>query len=212
MAAPATPQRNYLWPAVIAVVLVLGLVAIVAARGSSKDDAEEVASQQTGAVEVTGDPLPAFSTPEDDAAVGTTIPELRGTDFEGEEVVIGPDGAKVIMVVAHWCPHCQREVPRVMSHLEDNPMPDDVELVMLSTAVDRSGGNYPPSSWLADEGWTGPTLTDSEQGVGAAALGLDGFPYFVVTNAEGEVVTRTSGEISTETFDQLVAAAQSGSI
>jgi cytochrome c biogenesis protein CcmG, thiol:disulfide interchange protein DsbE len=210
MAAPAPAQRNYLWPVAIAVVIALGVLAVLGARLLSSEEEEAVAQQQTSEVTVTGTPLPAFTGPADDTAVGTTIPELRGTGFDGEEVVIGPDGAKVIMVVAHWCPHCQREVPRVMDHLDTNPMPADVELVMLSTAVTRNAANYPPSRWLEREGWEGPTLIDTEQGTGAAALGLDGFPYFVVTDAQGRVVARTSGEISTEAFDQLVAAAQGG--
>jgi cytochrome c biogenesis protein CcmG, thiol:disulfide interchange protein DsbE len=207
---PTASQRNYLWPAVIAVVVILGVVAIVLARGSGKEEADAVAANQTGEITVTGTALPAYTGPEADPAIGATIPELRGTGFEGEEVVIGPDGAKVIMVVAHWCPVCQREVPRVMSHLEERPMPDDVELVLLSTAVDKPRGNYPPSKWLADEGWEGPTLTDTAEGTGAAALGLNAFPFFVVTDAEGKVIARTSGEISNQTFDQLVDAARSG--
>jgi len=112
------------------------------------------------------------------------------------------------MVVAHWCPHCQAEVPVVMDHLADTPMPDDVELVMVSTSVKAEADNYPPEQWLDAEGWTGPVLADSAESTGAAALGVGGFPYFVAVDADGKVVARTSGEITMDQFDQLVAAAQ----
>ncbi|MCB0972856.1 MAG: hypothetical protein KDA97_15220, partial [Acidimicrobiales bacterium] len=61
--------------------------------------------------------------------------------------------------------------------------------------------------WLADEGWEGETLADSAQSQAAAAFGIGGFPYFVVTDDTGTVVARTSGEITMDQFDDLVAAA-----
>lgn len=211
----ATPaQRNYLWPALIVVVVLLGVVAVLAARSSSSDD-EGGATDATGTaigsqnqdVAVEGDPLPA-ATETEDPAVGQTIPAVVGADFSGEPVAIGPDdGAQVIAFVAHWCPHCQAEVPRIVDHLQDSPLPDDVRLVMVSTAVQPSAENYPPQEWLAAEDWDGEVLADSADSRAAAAFGIGGFPYFVVTDASGEVVARTSGEITMDQFDQLVALA-----
>jgi thiol-disulfide isomerase/thioredoxin len=209
-AAPPA-QRSWIWPAVIAVIVVLGVVAVLASRSSSKDDDAGQATDavQTSDVTVTGDALAPFQQTDGDPAVGTTIPEVAGTDFSGEPVSIGPDdGAQVIMVVAHWCPHCQAEVPRIVDHLADTPMPDDVALATISTSVKPDADNYPPSTWLEDEDWPAPVLADTADGQGAAALGLTGFPYFVAVDADGTVVARTSGEITTEQFDQLVAAAQ----
>lgn len=211
MSSAAPAQRNYLWPVLIAVVVLLGVVAVLAARSSSSDD-EGGATDATGTaigsqnqdVAVEGDPLPA-ATETEDPAVGQTIPAVVGADFSGEPVAIGPDdGAQLIMFVAHWCPHCQAEVPRVLSHLEDSPLPDDVRLVMVSTSVQSTADNYPPQSWLEGEGWEGDTLADSTEAGAAAAFGIGGFPYFVVTDASGQVVARTSGEITMDQFDQLV--------
>ena len=207
-AAPPT-QRNYVLPAVLAIVIVLGVVAVLAAKGSNSKEAEKVDAVQTGEVAITGDALVPFTQTDGDAAVGATIPELTGTGFDGEAITIGPDdGAQLIMVVAHWCPHCQDEVPRVVDHLAESPMPDDVALTTISTSVKPEADNYPPSSWLEREDWEAPVLADTADGQAAAALGLSGFPYFVAVDADGKVVARTSGEISTEQFDQLVAAAQ----
>ena len=214
MSTPAPASRNYLWPAIIVVVVLLGVVAVLAARSSGGDDGDG-ATDATGTaigdqnqdVAVDGDPLPA-ATETEDPALGSALPTVTGADFTGEQVVIGPDdGAQVIMFVAHWCPHCQAEVPRVIDHLEDAPLPDDVRLVMVSTAVQPAAENYPPQEWLADEGWDGEILADSADSAAGTAFGIGGFPYFIVTDASGEVVARTSGEITTDQFDELVALA-----
>ena len=55
--------------------------------------------------------LPPYdATLAEDPAVGMTIPTVTGTDFDGNDITItGDDGkAKVIVFVAHWCPHCQK--------------------------------------------------------------------------------------------------------
>ena len=41
-------------------------------------------------------------------------PPSPASDFDGDDITIGADDgtAKVILFVAHWCPHCQAEVPR----------------------------------------------------------------------------------------------------
>jgi RNA polymerase sigma factor (sigma-70 family) len=62
--------------------------------------------------------LPTFTGTATDPAVGRAIPEARGTDFEGSSVAIEHDGRpKVLLFVAHWCPHCQAEVPVVQAWL-----------------------------------------------------------------------------------------------
>jgi thiol-disulfide isomerase/thioredoxin len=153
--------------------------------------------------------LPEYQAGEADAAIGMTIPRLSGKSLSGEDMVIEADGtAKVIVFVAHWCPACQAEVPRIVEHLESNPMPEDVELVAVSTSVQTDAPNYPPSRWLEREGWNVPTLADSELNLAAAYYGLTSFPYFVVADADGTVVGRVAGQISTGQFDQLVAMAR----
>lgn len=213
-AAPPTSKAPWIWGAVIAVVVIAGIAAVVAGSGSndSEGDALESTTQQTSAaIEVEGTALPPLAEG-DDAAIGETIPTVTGEGFDGEAITIGPDdGAKVIMVVAHWCPHCQKEVPIVVDHLEGTPMPDDVELVVVSTSVEESADNYPPSAWLDDAGLDVATMADTPEQTAAAALGTGGFPYFLAVDADGTVVDRTSGEISMERFDELVAAAQGAS-
>jgi cytochrome c biogenesis protein CcmG/thiol:disulfide interchange protein DsbE len=211
--AKSTGKGSMIWIAGLALVVIVGVIAVIAARGSRNEATEKVAQQQTAPVEVTGAPaLPALAETGADAALGQTIPTVTGSDFDGEEVAIGPeDGtAKVIIFAAHWCPHCQRELPILVDHLKDSPMPDDVELLTVSTAVAEERGNYPPSSWFDEIGWTAPVLADSDAGEAATAFALPGFPYFVAVDADGKVVARTSGEIPPEEFDALVEAARTG--
>lgn len=219
MTSPKSAARSgsTLWIAGLVVVIVLGVIAVVVARGSNDgaDVSEAVAAAQVRPVTVdegSADPLATFpGNGEADPAIGATLPTISGTTLDGDPLTIGPDGgAKVVLFVAHWCPHCQAEVPRIVEHLAESPMPDDVELVTVSTGVEPGGSQYPPSAWLEDEGWDAPVLADSEEQAAAAAFGLRFFPYFIAVDAEGTVVQRTTGEISMEQFDQLVEAAQSG--
>lgn len=221
--AATSKNGALIWIGVGAVIVVLGVAAIFFARGSGS---EEVGGQ-TASVSVgdstattadgssdsgsTTDVLPTYdATLADDPAVGMTIPTVTGKDFDGNDITIsGDDGkAKVILFVAHWCPHCQREVPLLKEHLDDVPMPDDVELLTVSTSVKPGADNYPPQEWLDREGWSAPVLADDENSSVAQAYGLSAFPYFVVVDADGKVVARASGELTTEEFDAAVKAAQ----
>ncbi len=220
--APSSDGK-LIWIVVGVVVVVAGVAALLVARNSTDSDAGE----QTGTVQVgssdeatetsmgeqPSEALPLFDANlPADPAVGMTIPTVEGVDFDGEAVSIAPDGdAKVLLFVAHWCPHCQREVPRIQAYLDENPLPDDVELITVSTGVRPGGDNYPPSEWLAREGWEAPVLVDDEQGTAAATYGLSAFPYFIAVDADGKVVARASGELSTEDFATLVEAARQGS-
>jgi thiol-disulfide isomerase/thioredoxin len=192
------------------VVLALAVVAIAGSRGSdSATKAKEAGLEQTRPVQVSGSALPQFTDKgDDDPAVGQTAPELRGAAFDGTPVVITPGRPTLVLFVAHWCPHCQREVPLLVKHLGSHPLPDGVDLVTVATATAANQPNYPPSAWLARVGWKAPTLVDSSDGTAADAFGLRSFPYFVALDATGKVVARTSGEIPTDQFDLLVKRAR----
>jgi len=203
-------QPPWLWIGTAAVVLILA-VAAIASGGGSDDDKDKTTEgvQQTGSVTVTGAPLPEL--PKDggtDPAVGQMIPELAGQAFDGGPTTIAKDGrAKLIVFVAHWCPHCQKEIPLLAGHLKSHPLPGNLDLYTVSTAVDSKRPNYPPSSWLTKEKWNAPTLADSEDGKAAEAFGLSAFPYFVAVDGAGKVVARTTGEITTDQFDDLARRA-----
>ena len=137
--------------------------------------------------------------------VGHPIPALTGKDLAGDPISIGPDdGPMAVVLLAHWCSHCQAEVPVLVDYLASSGMPDGVRLVALSTSIDAARPNYPPSAWLEREGWTAPTMVDDASSSGLAALGMTSFPGFVFVDGDGRVVQRFTGEMPIDAFDQVV--------
>ena len=108
----------------------------------------------------------------------------------------------MIVFLAHWCPHCQAEVPRVTEWLGERTLPASVDLISVSTSVSPEQPNFPPSSWLSREGWPLPVIADD--GTAAQAYGLASFPYWVFVDAEGLVLQRIGGELTTDTLDRAV--------
>jgi peroxiredoxin len=205
----------------IALALLVAVLALVAASCGSDDggDGDAPASpfgqappEGSVARGEPGEPLPLFDPGAADMARGRLAPEVTGTALTGEEITVGAPGeAQVIVFLAHWCPHCQAEVPRIVEHLAANPLPDDVQVYGVATSTAENRPNYPPSEWLEREEWAFPTLDDATNAV-QAQYGLSAFPYFAAVDAEGVVVARGSGELTVDQFDQLVEAARTGSL
>ncbi len=172
-----------------------------AAPGSSE------AATASGAV--AGADLPAFAPGADDPAVGLPIPEVEGSAFDGTPVSIKADGRpKVIVFLAHWCPHCQREVPVVQAWLDAKGMPGAVDLISVATSIDPDRPNYPPDTWLAREHWSVPVIVDADGQV-ATKYGLTAFPFWVTVRADGTVAQRLTGELTPDQLDALVATVTS---
>jgi cytochrome c biogenesis protein CcmG/thiol:disulfide interchange protein DsbE len=208
VAAARKKQPPWLWIGVAALVLVLAVAAMVSSGGSDEGGSSAEGVEETRPVSISGDALPELPQSGSDPAVGKNIPEATGQSFDGSPVSIGNDGrAKLIVFVAHWCPHCRNEIPVLADWLESNQLPNGVDLYAVSTGVDSKRPNYPPSAWLEKEGWTAPTLADSSDGKAANAFGLSAFPYFLAVDGSGKVVARTTGEIGPEAFSDLARAA-----
>ena len=93
---------------------------------------------------MTGDALPRLADDGDDPAIGETPPTLQGYSFDGTPITIGPDSgdgkATMVVFLAHWCPHCNREVPRLVQWYEkDGGVPDDLNIVGVSTGTSDTG-------------------------------------------------------------------------
>lgn len=190
--------------AVIGVVVLLAVVAL-ALGGMGGGGLAEPA---TTPIRVSGDLLPTLDAgAAGDPAVGLAIPTIEGTDLAGEPMTISPDdGPMAIVIVAHWCPHCQAEIPLLVDDMAANGVPDGVKIVTVSTSINRAQPNYPPSAWLERESWTEPTMVDDADSTALAALGMSSFPGFVFVDADGNVVMRTTGEIPMETWRQALIA------
>ena len=207
--ASSNPLLKWLIIGVVALVAVAVAVAFLAGR-DAEQRAQDSGVLQVSDVNIEGAPLPPFDGQEPDPAMERVAPAFAATTFDGVEVSVLPgDGtAKVIGFFAHWCPHCQRELPRLAGWLAANELPAGVEVIAVSTAVDPGRGNYPPSAWFQEEQWPAVAVRDSESNEISDAYGLRGFPYMVGVDADGRVVARVSGELNDAAWEfllQLVA-------
>lgn len=181
----------------IAAVLVLAVVFAF----SGADTAEGVAF---GEVTVDGQVLPTLEAGgPDDVARGMQAPVISGQDANGNQVAVGgPGEPRIVMFLAHWCSHCQREVPRVTDYLANNEV--GVEFVSVATGSDATAPNYPPSVWLERENWPVATIYDDQANTAGNAYGLSGYPFWVVLDGEGVVQARFSGELNEEQLASVV--------
>jgi thiol-disulfide isomerase/thioredoxin len=162
--------------------------------------------QEFGEVEVSGSVLAPYSAQGQDPAVGQVAPEISGLDFQGNEVSVRHDGTpKAIVFLAHWCPHCQNEVPSVQTWLDSTGGVEGVEIVSVSTSMNSAQPNFPPSEWLERENWTQPVIRDDADNSALVAYGAGGFPYWVFVDGDGTVVTRSAGEIPIQSLQQLLS-------
>ena len=227
-----SPTSRWLLPGLIAVVVVVAAVLAIVLPGaggptgggssSLRPSSSGAASGGSGSAPaagsavvvqppvITGDPLPPFQGPDNDAAVGLAAPEVSGANFDGTPVSIEPDGrAKVILFLAHWCPHCQAEVPLVQTWVSAGGVPEGVDLVAVATGIDPSQPNYPPDAWLDREGWTAPVIADPTNSV-AEAYGLTAYPLWVFVGSDGNVVARAAGAMSIPDLEALIGRLTSG--
>ena len=207
----SAPQRSFpVVPVVLGGIVLLAVIAIVITSlgGGSKTPtaANGTTLAQNRPVTVSGAALPKFTDAPSDPAVGMTAPTINGQSFDGTPVTITNDGSpKVILFVAHWCPHCQKEVPLLSEWMQTHQLPAGLKLYTVSTGVSESAPNFPPSAWLQREKWRVPTIADDTKTTAADQYGLSGYPYFVAVDGAGKVVTRTSGEIPISQWEDVLA-------
>jgi cytochrome c biogenesis protein CcmG/thiol:disulfide interchange protein DsbE len=192
---PASGSRSLIYWIVggaVGLGLVVWLAVAIAGEGSLDE------SIAYGEVTVEGSDLPFFESGAPDPAVGITAPTVTGVDWNGGQHTIGPDGrAKIVVLLAHWCPHCQAEVPVVQSWVESGGLPEGVDIYGATVLTNRlrDGSTWPPRDWLEEEGWTPPTIMDDEQNSIVNAYGMTGTPTYVVLGPDNENLGRISGEI-----------------
>jgi cytochrome c biogenesis protein CcmG/thiol:disulfide interchange protein DsbE len=136
---------------------------------------------------------------------------VGSVDFDGRTIEVGgPTGAPYALVfLAHWCPHCQAEVPRLVDASQNGRIAG-VEVIGVTTGTTDAQPNYPPSAWLAREDWPFPVLVDDGGGSAAKAYGLGGYPFMVFVDANGTVVGRHSGEMSESDLAAVFTALAAG--
>lgn len=188
------------------IAVLIGIAAIVAIGSSGGDDSSADGLQQFGEVTVNGDALAPYSDGADDSAIGMMAPEVIGEGFTGNPVTTKTDAPQMIVFLAHWCPHCQREVPLLVEWERNGEVPAGLEVMAVATATNPTNPNFPPSEWLTREEFPAlwPVLVDDGANTAGNAFGVSGYPFFVLTDAEGKVVFRGSGEISKEELTSII--------
>lgn len=198
-------RRSTIWW-MVAGVVGLGLVVLLAwsLAGETPPDT----SIGYGDPTVTGERLPFVAENGADPAVGFDAPEVVGADWEGNPVEIKADGRpKIVIFLAHWCPHCQADVPRVQQWIDAGGVPDGVDLYSVATLTDPVRPKWPPQDWLEEEGWTVPVIMDDAASSVATAYGLVGTPFYVVLDGQNRNLARVSGEIGAAGMDALAEIA-----
>jgi thiol-disulfide isomerase/thioredoxin len=188
---------------IVAAIAVMAIVAI-ASQSGTKEVVQGV--DEFHAVEVSGDVLPAYADGAADKAIGMTAPILTGAGFTGNKIVTTPGAPTLLVFLAHWCPHCQREVPLLVQWNNDGLVPSGVDVIGVATSTDPASPNFPPSEWLAREEFPvlWPVMADSAEKTAAGAMGVSGFPFFVLIGADGKVAFRGSGEIEMKVLTEII--------
>lgn len=166
-------------------------------------------------VTIDGESLAAYNSQAAfDDAVGTPAPKLSGKDFQGNDIVIDPaaNGPYMIVFLAHWCPHCNAEVPRLLDWKNAGLVPAGLNIIGVATAVAAEADNFPPAKWFSNKGWSWPVIVDeyTEAGVAgtaATAFGASGWPYFVIIGEDGLIKVRKSGELEVSELQTIVEEA-----
>jgi thiol-disulfide isomerase/thioredoxin len=214
MSNSSSGRGKFIVGAIIAIVI--GGAAIVAISSSGSDSASTTGSiSEFSDITVSGEALPSFDSVSTatDTAIGLPAPVVSGKGFTGTEITTEGAGTPTLLVfLAHWCPHCQREVPLLVEWEKDGKTPTGVDVIAVATGTDPANPNFPPSEWLAREEFPAlwPVIADSADKKAANAFGLSGYPYFVLVDAQGNVFKRLSGEIPmdelTAIIDQMIGA------
>ena len=153
-----------------------------------------------GPMAAVGAPLPAFPQAGPDPAIGMLAPVLVGENLDGVPMRVDAvvDGPTWIVFLAHWCPHCNDEIPVINEMRRTGMIPDGVNVVGVSTAYNPGRPNWPPDEWLADMDWMYPAMNDgldtaNETYIAASGFGIGGFPFSVLVDVDGTVTARWSG-------------------
>jgi|TARA_Y100000994_G_C15667547_1_gene432248 thiol-disulfide isomerase/thioredoxin len=185
-----------------AVVLVLGLAIAIGVTLSSEPVA---AGLPEGEISVVGDSLPQYAGENDDnVALGLAAPTFSAPDQNSEIFQLEKNGnSKALLFLAHWCPHCQREVPVVQRFIDSNGVPPGIDVIAVATSIDRGRDNYPPQEWLQREGWSETQIYDLDREIGEA-YGLNAFPYWVFLDKDLNVLARRTGNLPEDMVGALL--------
>ncbi len=157
--------------------------------------------------------LAPFEQGQPDAALGMVLGEVAGIEYYTEtELTVNPaDGtARAWLIWAHWCPHCQRELPPLSEwYAENADQYPNVELISVTSSIDPARGN-PLEPYLDELQLPFPVIVDPDLTL-AEQFGLSAYPFWVFTAGDGSTLLRVAGFLEidqvADIFGQLEAQA-----
>lgn len=151
--------------------------------------------------------LPVFEQGQPDAALGMVLGEVDGVEYYTEtELVIDPtDGkARAWLIWAHWCPHCQRELPPLSDwYAENADLYPNVELISVTSSIDPTRGN-PLEPYLDELQLPFPAILDPDNTL-AGQFGLNAYPFWVFTAPDGATLLRIAGFLEIDQVAEIFA-------
>jgi cytochrome c biogenesis protein CcmG, thiol:disulfide interchange protein DsbE len=135
---------------------------------------------------------------------GRMAPDFSGTTFEGQEFRLSDLRGNIVVINfwASWCPPCREEMPLLVSASER--LGDDVVLVGVDIWDDRSDAQ----AFLAEFRVPYMNISDGDGKIGID-YGVSGVPETFVVNAEGRIVVRLPGPVtSMQQLRDMVAEAR----
>ncbi len=151
--------------------------------------------------------LPQFEQGQPDAALGMVLGEVSGVDYYSEtEMSIDPsDGtARAWLIWAHWCPHCQRELPPLSDwYTENADLYPNVELISVTSSIDPARGN-PLEPYLDELQLPFPAILDPDLAL-AEQFGLSAYPFWVFTSGDGTTLLRVAGFLEIDQVAEIFA-------
>ena len=202
---------------VLVVVGIAGAVALGTSGGSSDTTTDTVVTVPGGVqpaeyqkVSSTGGMLAPLPESGADTETGKSVAVLKGYDLQGRPVTIDPAGegkATMVVFLAHWCPHCNREIPVLNKWRESGEVPTGLRVVGITTGSKADQANWPPSKWMTAMKWPFEVMADSEAQEAARAYGVGGYPFMAFVGANGKITARTSGEVPVEQLQIYANAA-----
>ena len=172
-----------------------------------------------GEIDVTGESLPDLSVnfnrdcvlfenlnycQQLEPAANLKAPIITGTDLNGSSITSENNSPTILLFLAHWCGYCQVEVTEIQDWIDNGGDMGGVKKYLILNSVNSSQPNYPPDKWLDSEGWSFQSFTDNELSGVAQHFGIRGFPFWVLIDSNGDIVTRLSGSYTKDQFEIIL--------